>query len=73
MYLNNNSVDVSEEAPFTQVVRFVASQFGVNPENSAITTNSGVGVHPNQNAGTIFMKFGGDLRLIPRDRVGNTI
>ncbi len=53
------------------MIRFISSHFGVSPDTSAIITNSGVGVHPNQTAGTIFMKYGGDLKLIPRDQVGS--
>jgi ubiquitin-fold modifier 1 len=64
-------IEVSDEAPFTHVIRFISSHFGVSPDTSAIITNSGVGVHPNQTAGTIFMKYGGDLKLIPRDQVGS--
>lgn len=45
--------------------------FGQNAQTCGVISSKGIGVNPQLTAGAAFMTHGAELKIIPRDWVGN--
>lgn len=63
-------LSVLDDTPVINVMKLVAEKLQVDTSTFAITSDDGTGLSPQQTARSVFMKQGGNLRIIQRDRVG---
>lgn len=64
------TVSVPTNIPVSACVKKVAEAWGMNPGTCGVISSKGIGVNQQMTAGALFMTHGGELKIIPRDRVG---
>ncbi len=52
------------------MIKFVAHHFKVDAMTCGIITKTGIGIVPSQTAGSVYLKYGDELKMIPREQVG---